>query len=82
MKKVKRFMERVPLKFKYLLLFAVCNLGASVVYPCLKAYAEAQRGYTGAFGGETAVWFIGILFVLIADTIRIGRDKDETQKDR
>ena len=81
MKKIKRFMKKVPWCYKYLLIFCGCNLIASVVYPCLKVFAEIERGYGGAVGGECAVWFIGPLVLLIIDTIRIGRSKDETQED-
>lgn len=81
MKKVKNFIKNIPWGYKYLLIWVICNFFASFFYPLLKAYAEAERGYSGAVGGEVGVWFVGILVILIIDTIRIGRAKDETQED-
>lgn len=80
MKRFKNYIKRIPWGYRYLLIFGLCNLNASVVYPYLKAFAEAERGYGGAFGGECAVWFIAPIVLLVIDTIRIGRAKDETQE--
>lgn len=69
---MRKFIRKMPHRFKCLLIFCIGELGVSIIYPYVSDYAQSHR-VSSAPGGEMLLWLLGFILAFAYDTYKKGR---------